>query len=131
MISTDDGRYFYEPEEVELVSFMEEMLPEPDVPCYFMLLFQKRCYFQVWMHPEGVIVEIRFWQNLIERKFTHWIAATAPSPVPCRKVGSVSVAEEHFIPFEAMMNMGLSFFENPDVLPERDGIFWLKKEEHR
>jgi hypothetical protein len=124
VISTDDGRYFYEPGIAEMMSFAESMKPEPLSPSYFMLLFRSRSYFHVWMHPEGVLTEVRIWQNLRARQFTHWRASMANHPVPCRALEDLEVAEEDFVPWRIAIDMAVAFRSSPDNPPKAAGIFW-------
>ena len=124
VISTDDGRYLYEPRQSELMSLIEELRPEPDTPSYFMLMFRNRAYIQVWMHPEGVLAEIRQWHDIRERRFTHWMAAMMENPVACRTVGGIWLAEENLLPSSIVAELCTAFLEAPEIIPQRPGAFW-------
>lgn len=125
VISTDDGRYFYEPGIAEIMSFAESMKPEPYSPSCFNLLFRNRSHFQAGMHPEGVLTEIRFWLDVRGGHFTHWRAATAPDVTPNRNIGNdVQVAEEDLIPWRLAMELAVAYRKQPDRLPESPEVFW-------
>jgi hypothetical protein len=125
VISTDDGRYFYEPGIAEMMTFAEIMKPEPARPSYFMLLFRNRSHFQAWMHPEGVLTEIRLWRDVRAGRFTHWRAATARNVIPNRNIrGDLLVAEEDLIPWRLAMELALAYRKQPDSVPKLPGVFW-------
>lgn len=129
VVSTDDGRYLYEPGEADLMWLMEELRPEPETPSYFMLLFRDHCYFQAWMHPEGVLAEIRVWHDIDARRFTHWRASNSPAPVPCRKLGDIEIAEENLLPLSVVSAMAMEFHAAPSALPRHSGVVWIVSEE--
>jgi hypothetical protein len=129
VISTDDGRYLYEPWKADLMSIIDELRPEPDKPSYFMLLYRNRGYIQVWVHPEGVFTEIRFWHDIVARRFTHWRASSTEAPVPCRSLGGIVIAEENLLPLSVVMELAIAFHSYPSVLPTHPGVFWHVTEE--
>lgn len=125
VISTDDGRYFYEPGIAEMMTFAESMVPEPALPSYFNLLFRNRSHFQAWMHPGGVFTEILIWQDHYARRFTHWRAATAPNVVLSRSLRhNLEIAEEDLIPWRMAMELAIAYRKEPGRLPEFPGVFW-------
>lgn len=129
IISTDDGRYLYEPGQAELMTLIEELRPEPNEPSYFTLMFRNRAYLQAWMHPEGVLTEIRQWHDIRERHFTHWRAATAENPLVCRTIGGIPLAEENLLPLKEVGQLAMVFHSNPAVLPAHAGVLWQATEE--
>lgn len=126
VISFDDGIYVYEPTEADLVAGIERLRPDAEEPNYLSLLYQQIGYFNLWLHPEGFLVEARSWYDLRQRTYTHWLAATVPVTVPCRQLGGVDVAEENFLSLSEAAAMALAWLESPGQPPDYPGIFWTE-----
>jgi len=124
VISLDDGEYIYEPTESTTMGVIEQIRSHPDLPSYFCLLQNRSGYFEANRYPEGAVVSMRLWHDLVERRFTHWSASVGAQFGCIVDLGDFQADESDLLPWAGVGPLALAFMSDPTAPPAQAGIIW-------